>query len=109
MLAALNRDVHTGDSANGLVKGWDGQKLQQQVSAGAEITATFGQQASKFVGDYATTKANQLRLQGNEEEAAKWDEGGEYRVAAHTAVGLLGRRARRSGVGDCRHGRADAQ
>nr|MDO6954140.1 hypothetical protein [Xanthomonas vasicola] len=32
----------------------------------------------------------QLRLQGNEEEAAKWDEGGEYRVAAHTAVGLLG-------------------
>ncbi|WP_178386789.1 hemagglutinin repeat-containing protein, partial [Xanthomonas oryzae] len=45
VLAALNRDVHTGDSANGLVKGWDGQKLQQQVSAGAEITATFGQQA----------------------------------------------------------------
>ncbi|QBG90339.1 hypothetical protein EYC54_22455 [Xanthomonas oryzae] len=90
VLAALNRDVHTGDSANGLVKGWDGQKLQQQVSAGAEITATFGQQASKFVGDYATTKANQLRLQGNEEEAAKWDEGGEYRVAAHTAIGLLG-------------------
>lgn len=42
------------------------------------------------MGDYATTKANQLRLQGNEEEAAKWDEGGEYRVAAHTAVGLLG-------------------
>lgn len=33
-LAALNRDVLTGDSANGLVKGWDGQKLQQQVSAG---------------------------------------------------------------------------
>ncbi|HHZ29168.1 TPA: hemagglutinin, partial [Xanthomonas vasicola pv. zeae] len=47
VLAALNRDVLTGDSANGLVKGWDGQKLQQQVSAGAEITATFGQQASK--------------------------------------------------------------
>uniref|UniRef100_UPI003D9FC19B hypothetical protein n=1 Tax=Xanthomonas oryzae TaxID=347 RepID=UPI003D9FC19B len=36
VLAALNRDVHTGDSANGLVKGWDGQKLQQQVSAGAD-------------------------------------------------------------------------
>ncbi|PPU18455.1 hypothetical protein XarbCFBP7610_16305 [Xanthomonas arboricola] len=34
VLAALNRDVLTGDSANGLVKGWDGQKLQQQVSAG---------------------------------------------------------------------------
>ncbi|WP_115584256.1 hemagglutinin repeat-containing protein [Xanthomonas dyei] len=90
VLAALNRDVLTGDSANGLVKGWDGQKLQQQVSAGAEITATFGQQASREVGKYATNKAAQLRLQGNEEEAAKWDEGGEYRVAAHTAMGLLG-------------------
>jgi len=33
-LAALNRDVLTGDSANGLVKDWDEQKLQQQVSAG---------------------------------------------------------------------------
>ncbi|NIK43883.1 hypothetical protein FHY10_002178 [Xanthomonas arboricola] len=90
VLAALNRDVLTGDSANGLVKGWDGQKLQQQVSAGAEMTATFGQQASREVGNYATTKANQLRLQGKEDEASKWDEGGEYRVAAHTAIGLLG-------------------
>ncbi|MCS3809799.1 hemagglutinin repeat-containing protein [Xanthomonas sp. 4461] len=90
VLASLNRDVLTGDSANGLVKGWDGQKLQQQVSAGAEITATFGQQASREVGKYATNKAAELRLQGKEEEAAKWDEGGEYRVAAHTAMGLLG-------------------
>nr|WP_279627068.1 hemagglutinin repeat-containing protein [Xanthomonas prunicola] len=90
VLASLNRDVLTGDSANGLVKGWDGQKLQQQVSAGAEITATFGQQASKAVGDYASTKATQLRLQGKEDEAAKWDEGGEYRVAAHATIGLLG-------------------
>ncbi|MFA1260174.1 hemagglutinin repeat-containing protein [Xanthomonas axonopodis pv. fascicularis] len=90
VLASLNRNVLTGDSANGLVKGWDGQKLQQQVSAGAEITATFGQQASREVGKYATNKAAELRLQGKEEEAAKWDEGGEYRVAAHTAMGLLG-------------------
>ncbi|SBV53193.1 filamentous hemagglutinin [Xanthomonas bromi] len=90
VLAALNRDVLTGDSANGLVKGWDGQKLQRQVSAGAEITATFGQQASKAVGDYASKKALVLRAQGDSEEAAKWDEGGEYRIAAHTAMGLLG-------------------
>ncbi|MFC6839770.1 hemagglutinin repeat-containing protein [Xanthomonas theicola] len=89
-LAGLHRDVLTGDSANGLVKGWDGQKLQQQVSAGAEITATFGQQAGKAVGDYASHKASQLRAQGNAAEAAKWDEGGQYRVAAHTAMGLLG-------------------
>nr|WP_307753748.1 hemagglutinin repeat-containing protein [Xanthomonas albilineans] len=89
-LAALNRDVHTGDSGNGLVKDWNGQQLQQQVTAGAEIMATFGQQASKAIGDYASQKALELRAQGNEAEAAKWDEGGAYRVAAHAAMGALG-------------------
>ncbi|WP_052688510.1 hemagglutinin repeat-containing protein [Xanthomonas albilineans] len=89
-LAALNRDVHTGDSGNGLVKDWNGQQLQQQVKAGAEIMATFGQQASKAIGDYASQKALELRAQGNEAEAAKWDEGGAYRVAAHAAMGALG-------------------
>ncbi|WP_425526504.1 hemagglutinin repeat-containing protein [Xanthomonas oryzae] len=107
VLAALNRDVHTGDSANGLVKGWDGQKLQQQVSAGAEITATFGQQASKAIGDYADTKtkeASLLRLQAEtttdpEQRAAllgqaeklegQWGANGTLRVLAHTAIGGL--------------------
>ncbi|WP_235430561.1 hypothetical protein [Xanthomonas sp. MUS 060] len=89
-LAALKRDVHTGDSGNGLVKDWNGQQLQQQVTAGAQIMATFGQQASKAIGDYASQKALELRGQGNEAEAAKWDEGGVYRVAAHAAMGALG-------------------
>nr|WP_228739187.1 hemagglutinin repeat-containing protein [Xanthomonas euvesicatoria] len=107
VLAALNRDVLTGDSANGLVKGWDGQKLQQQVSAGAEITATFGQQASKAIGDYAETKtkeASLLRLQAEtttdpEQRAAlldqaeqlegQWGANGTLRVLAHTAIGGL--------------------
>ncbi|OWF56887.1 hypothetical protein B1H41_22610, partial [Xanthomonas vasicola pv. vasculorum] len=104
---ALNRDVHTGDSANGLVKGWDGQKLQQQVSAGAEITATFGQQASKAIGDYAEQKTNEaaaMRLQAGtttdpEQKAqllaqadqldSQWGANGTLRVLAHTAVGGL--------------------
>ncbi|MGS0617051.1 hemagglutinin repeat-containing protein [Xanthomonas oryzae pv. oryzicola] len=64
--AALNRDVHTGDSANGLVKGWDGQKLQQQVSAGAEITATFGQQAHAAISGYADSKKEELSKRQNE-------------------------------------------
>ncbi|WP_327196751.1 scabin-related ADP-ribosyltransferase, partial [Xanthomonas albilineans] len=92
-LAALKRDVHTGDSGNGLVKDWNGQQLQQlqqQVSHGAQIMATFGQQAGKAIGDYAEQKAMELRGQGNEAEAAKWDEGGVYRVAAHAAMGALG-------------------
>ncbi|MBB5866530.1 filamentous hemagglutinin [Xanthomonas arboricola] len=107
VLAALNRDVLTGDSANGLVKGWDGQKLQQQVSAGAEITATFGQQASKEIGDYAekkTKEASLLRLQAEtttdpdqraallgqaEQLEGQWGNDGTLRVLAHAAVGGL--------------------
>ncbi|NIK02858.1 filamentous hemagglutinin [Xanthomonas campestris] len=105
--ASLNRDVLTGDSANGLVKGWDGQKLQQQVSAGAEITATFGQQASKVIGDYAETKAKEaslLRFQAEtttdpeqravllsqaEQLEGQWGANGTLRVLAHTAIGGL--------------------
>ncbi|WP_426802461.1 hemagglutinin repeat-containing protein [Xanthomonas campestris] len=107
VLAALNRDVLTGDSANGLVKGWDGQKLQQQVSAGAEITATFGQQASKEIGDYAekkTKEASLLRLQAEtttdpdqraallgqaEQLEGQWGANGTLRVLAHAAIGGL--------------------
>jgi hypothetical protein len=88
-LVAVNRDVLSSTEANGLTQRWDGQKLQQQVRSGAQIVATFGQQASKAVGDYATNKARELRQQNNEEEAQKWDEGGAYRVAAHIAVGGL--------------------
>ncbi|MGS0604601.1 hypothetical protein ACQEPW_021125 [Xanthomonas oryzae pv. oryzicola] len=66
VLAALNRDVHTGDSANGLVKSWDGQKLQQQVSAGAEITATFGQQAHAAISGYADSKKEELSKRQSE-------------------------------------------
>ncbi|MEB1549512.1 hemagglutinin repeat-containing protein [Xanthomonas campestris pv. campestris] len=107
VLAALNRDVLTGDSANGLVKGWDVQKLQQQVSAGAEITATFGQQASKEIGDYAekkTKEASLLRLQAEtttdpdqraallgqaEQLEGQWGANGTLRVLAHSAIGGL--------------------
>ncbi len=30
-----------------------------------------------------------LRREGKEQEARKWDEGGEYRVGLHAAVGTL--------------------
>nr|WP_308694516.1 hemagglutinin repeat-containing protein [Xanthomonas albilineans] len=106
-LAALNRDVHTGDSGNGLVKDWNGQQLQQQVTAGAEIMATFGQQASKAIGDYAEHKTNEaaaMRLQAAnttdpdqkaqliaqaDQLDSQWGANGTLRVLAHTAVGGL--------------------
>jgi len=45
---------------------------------------SFTQYSPKAVADYASAKANELRKEGNTEEAAKWDEGGVYRVALHT-------------------------
>nr|WP_019936910.1 hemagglutinin repeat-containing protein [Bordetella sp. FB-8] len=104
-VASLNRNVTSTSESDGLTKTWDGQQLQQEVAANAQITAVFGQQASKAVGDYAQiqlTKANALREQAKQDPAhaaelnaqadtleAQWREGGAYRVAAHTAIGAL--------------------
>ena len=50
-VAGIKRDVHSGDSANGLSKSWDGQALRKQVAAGAQITATVSQQAHEAISD----------------------------------------------------------
>ncbi|WP_295841563.1 hemagglutinin repeat-containing protein [uncultured Xanthomonas sp.] len=106
-LAGLERDVVTGDDANGLTKQWDGQKLQEQVAAQAQITATFGQQATHVIGDYAEkkmTEAADLRRQANDttdpdqkaqltaqadQLESQWGDNGSLRVLAHTVVGGL--------------------
>ncbi|MCC4598329.1 hemagglutinin repeat-containing protein [Xanthomonas campestris pv. phormiicola] len=105
--AALKRDVVTGDDANGLTKQWDAQQLHDRVAAQAQITATFGQQATKAVGDYAqhkTDEAAALRLQADatsdpeqkaqltaqaEQLESQWGANGTLRVLAHTVVGGL--------------------
>jgi len=106
-LAAIKRDVLTGDDANGLAKAWDGQKLQQQMEAQAQITAMFGQQASKAVGDYAqkqmdlaADKRQQaveskdqgeidcLNAEANQLES-QWGANGSLRLLAHTVIGGL--------------------
>ena len=70
--------------------------MQKEIEAQTRITQLFGQQASKAVGDYAASQlkaANELRLQGREEEAkaieALWGETGTARLAAHTVIGGL--------------------
>jgi hypothetical protein len=89
-VAAIKRDVRTdAATSNALAKAWNGAQLLQDVQAQTQITAAFGQTAARRIGDYAGKQAEQLRQQGNEEEARKWDEGGVYRVAAHTAMGAL--------------------
>jgi filamentous hemagglutinin len=104
--ASVSRDVNTDkDTSGALTKSWDGNKLQQQVQAQAQIMAAFDAAASKAIGDYAQgelQKAQALRNSASEETDSvkrdemlaaaqnmedNWGEGGAYRVAAHAVVG----------------------
>jgi hypothetical protein len=75
-------------------------KVTGEVEATAQIMQSFTQYAPKAVADYSSAKMNALKAEAKnetdptkkeqlQEEAAKWDEGGAYRVAAHTIVGGL--------------------
>ena len=59
-MAGINRDGHSGDSAAGLTKSWDGQALRKQVAAGAQITATLSQQAHEAISDYMQDRLSHL-------------------------------------------------
>ncbi|MBB3214936.1 ribosomal protein L12E/L44/L45/RPP1/RPP2 [Herbaspirillum sp. Sphag1AN] len=72
----------------------------EDVTAQAQITQAFGQQAAKAIGDYATGKLNALNAQIDQEtdpikraalkdEASKWEDNGTYRMLLHTATGAL--------------------
>jgi len=89
------------DSSNALQKTWNGKELQQDVEAQAKIMETFGKEAAKGIGTYATSKLNALKDQIKVEsdpakktalqnEAKNWDEGGVYRTTLHAAAGALG-------------------
>ena len=105
---AGKEDVRTGDAETGLQNNFDKDKVQKEIDAQIAITQSFGQQASKAVGDYAqsqTDKASKLRLEAaqlNEadpraaeliaqakEIESQWGENGTLRLAAHTVIGGL--------------------
>jgi filamentous hemagglutinin len=87
---SIHRDIGDGtESAGSLVKDWDAQQLKDKVTAEAQITAAFGAAASKEIGTYASRKQAEAIASGDKEEAAKWAEGGAYRVALHTGIGAL--------------------
>ncbi|GEM_PF-991257 len=107
-LAMLNRDVQTQFStdaqgntsamavdsqgnnlAGTLTQIFDKEQVQRELNAQIQITQAFSQVAPKAVGDFAGNKVKELTAQGNKEEAKKWDEGGIYRIALHTALGGL--------------------
>ena len=89
-LAGLDRTTTTGDASTALTKKWNADQLLREVQAGAEITSAALPVLTKQFADIAVDRAKELRAEGNEEEAKKWDEGGAYRIAGHAAIGALG-------------------
>ena len=101
-VASVNHNVGV-TNAGSISQDWNGQQLKDKVTAGAQITAAFGQQAATQIGSYADKQrdtlldeAKQAKANGDPEQAAsllaeavKWDEGGSYRVAMHTGIGAL--------------------
>ncbi|MGE5493451.1 MAG: hemagglutinin repeat-containing protein, partial [Actinomycetota bacterium] len=92
--------ARTGDAETGIGKIFDAAKVQRDIDAQVQITQAFGREAPKAVATFAQNQAADLRKQASQEsqperraeleaEAKKWDEGGAYRVAMHTAVGGL--------------------
>ena len=86
---AGNTAARTGDAQTGIGQIFDKDRVKDEVGAQVVIMKAFTQQAVPAGARYADGKAVDLRRVGNEEEARKWDEGGEYRVALHAGIGLL--------------------
>ena len=92
LLTTENREALGGK----LESVFDASRVTEELGAQTQITKEFGKEAPKAVGDFFDNRIKAIRadtaLSDTEKLAAikKWDEGGIYRVAAHTALGALG-------------------
>ena len=86
---AGNEAMRTGDAETGVKPIFDEERVQRELDAQVRVTAEFGRQASRAAGTYADQQAVAARMAGNEAEAQKWDEGGEYRTMLHAGIGAL--------------------
>ena len=79
-----------------LENSFDAGQVNEELAAQTQITQEFGKEAPKAVAEFSQNRMDAIRanpnLSADEKMAAisKWDEGGIYRVAAHTALGALG-------------------
>ena len=96
---AGSQDITTDNRAEyaGILENsFDAGRVNEELGAQTQITQEFGKEAPKAVGDFANNRIKAIiadtTLSNAEKNAAiaKWDEGGIYRVAAHTALGALG-------------------
>lgn len=103
-ISDLKRDVTSEKDGNQkLSQSWSEDSLrkeQENVDTQAKIMQTFGAQAAKEIGTAASDHCQKLKdeaaITGDPKKraelikaAAKWEEGGEYRVALHMAAGAL--------------------
>ena len=96
---AGNKDARSTDAETGIAKIFDEYRVTQEINAQIAITKAFSQEAPKAAAGFAENQADTLRKQADAaspeerksllEEAAKWDEGGTYRIAMHTVIGGL--------------------
>lgn len=86
---AGNSAARTGDTPTGLKPIFDKKQVRQEVAAQVAITSEFSKRAVPAVAAYADEQAVALRRKGREDEARRWDEGGEYRVAMHAGIGAM--------------------
>lgn len=87
---AGNTAVRSTDAETGLKPIFDAARVQAEINAQVQITQAFTREAPKAAASFAESQAKALRIEKNEEEAKKWDEGGIYRIALHTVIGALG-------------------
>ncbi|MGL5632255.1 MAG: hemagglutinin repeat-containing protein, partial [Azovibrio sp.] len=99
---AGKEEARTGDKESGIEKIFDADEVERKLKAKVETTHMFGQLAPKAVAEFAQSQYDQIVDQAKAlaesdpeqskalfAEAARWNEGGAYRVALHTALGGL--------------------
>ena len=81
--------ARTGDAETGIKPIFDAAKVKQDIQLQTAVTAEFGRNASKAVGDYAEKQLKKAKENNDKEGMDAWKEGGSARVALHAVVGGL--------------------
>jgi filamentous hemagglutinin len=81
--------ARTGDAETGIKPIFDAAKVKQDIQLQTAVTAEFGRNASKAVGDYAEKQLKKAKENNDKESMDAWKEGGSARVALHALVGGL--------------------
>ncbi|TFY97335.1 hemagglutinin repeat-containing protein [Ramlibacter rhizophilus] len=93
--------ARTGDAQTGIAPIFDAERVQREIDAQVTITQHALPQLFRAAGTYADRQRDDLRTRARGEvdpqrqaelnaQAGRWEEGGDFRVALHSAIGLLG-------------------